>query len=176
MNTELKQLSELLVIMDAREEIINKLTNKILYKLEPNVLAVLNKLLGIPVDDISWIDVQVIDNVLLLTCTVVYDPFLVTPFIEKLFIADPEDFLENTVHKMIRIGVPTPYIFGPTQVLFDFFNDLADNANLGNNKVIVDNIQESSDNTPSAFHISDLSQEQRQQLLLFGKCTNGERH
>lgn len=176
MNIELQELSDLLLLVDAREKCMNELTTNILDKLEDNVLAVLHQLLGIPTEDVSWVDVQVLDNVLLLTCTISYDPLMITPFIQKLFIYDPEDDMDNVVHKMIRIGVPTAYIFGSIDTLFEFFNSLADSA-LTDNQLIVDNRDNRVDNSNSTFNISQLTDEQVQQLRLFNACnTKGDKH
>lgn len=156
MNIELEQLSEFLLLMEKREEIINDLTNEIFDRIEPYVLDVLYELFTLPINDIDWIDVQVINNVLMVTCAVAYNPRNIPPFIKQLFIPDSSDYNEDIVHKMIQVGIPINYVFGPRENLLEFFANLVKDSPVDKNKKMLDN---------RSFDISKMNDEDQLKLL-----------
>jgi hypothetical protein len=174
MNIEMEQLSELMRLIEKREEIIDDLTAEIMDRIEPYVLDVLYELFNLPEEDVKWLDIQNVDNILMLTCSVAFDPRKIPPYIAKLFIPDPEDLYENIVHKMIRIGVPMALIFGPRYKVVEFFNDVANVAE-EQNKIFVEKQEKMMDNVKS-FRASGLTDEQKRALKMFSGYGKGATH
>lgn len=165
MNIELEQLSELLLLMEKREEIITDLTNEIFDRIEPYVLDVLYELFDLPIGDVDWIDAQVINKILMVTCAVAYNPRNIPPFIKNLFTPDRSDYNEEVVHKMIQVGVPISYIFGPRENLLEFFATIAKDSPVDKNKKVLDNV---------SFDLSRMNDED--QLKLLANAKTGRAH
>jgi hypothetical protein len=165
MNIELEQLSEFLLLMEKREETITDLTNEILDRIEPYVLDVLYELFDLPISDVDWVDVQVINKILMVTSAVAYDPHNIPQFIKKLFVPDRSDYNEEVVHKMIQVGIPISYIFGPREKLLEFFANLVKDSPVDKNKKVLDNV---------SFDVSRMNDED--QLKLLANTKTGRAH
>ncbi len=174
MDTTLTQIEHLLMLLEEREETIEHLTSQVLATLKPTLLDVLSELFGMSDTNIEWLDVQLIDTVLLIICAVNYNADGATPYLKKLFAtSDPVDSMDENI-KMIRIGIPVALAFGPRRDIIKFLHDTVDGAIIEKIETTVENTREISDN--NSFDTSKLSSEQLEQLSLFTHQGKGAKH
>lgn len=170
---DLNLTEELLELIEERDKAVKYLTARIFDKIKPNVLDTLYELFELPIEDISWEDVQFIEGVLLIICTISYEPNKSTSFIQKLFPPSPIDHLVARTHKLIRIGIPIAYVFGTKEELVEFLHQVADRTFDEKTKDNVEHQSEQEENV--RFDTTHLTEEQVQQMLLFGN-TKGAKH
>lgn len=176
MEAELTQVGELLRLLEERDQTTDYLTSQILEKIRPSVLDTLCELFGLPNEEIDWLDVQIIEQVLLVVCAINYEESHSTPYLKKLF--SSSDMVDNVAPnmKMIRIGLPLAYVFGEKKPIIDFLYSVVDEAIIERIESSVDFANETSDNTQSSFDTSKLTEQQTEQLNLFLNHGRGVKH
>lgn len=173
----LDQLDEFVSLFEERDNLYEQATNKILDFVESTVLTALHEVLGVPKEDIGWMEVQLFENLLLLVCTVAYDgKTKASPIVEQLAPAPPG--IEGTPHaRIIRIGVPLGLIFSAPEEIVEFLKGEVEKQfpSLKEQGVNPDPTTEPGELqteetpppiTPDGFDAAELSREQVEQLLL----------
>lgn len=120
MDEKLKQLESLLSMFDARDQMWAKHNRQIGSVITPTVLEALYELLELDHDSVEWVDLQIMENVLLVICNVTYDPATT----KSNFLQRVDDAQQPTtpiqVQRFLRIGVPLAIVFADKASIKDF--------------------------------------------------------
>lgn len=174
MDTTLTQIEHLLMLLEERDDTVERITAQVLDTLRPTLLDVLSELFGTSGTDIEWLDVQLIETVLLVICAVNYNADGATPYLKKLFASsDAVESMDENI-KMIRIGIPVALAFGSRRDIIKFLHETVDDALIEKIESTVEKSKEISDN--NSFDTSKLSSEQLEQLSLFTHQGKGAKH
>lgn len=172
MESNLTQISELLKLLEERDQIIGQITNHILDQIRPTALEALAELFGMKEPDIEWLDIQYLDSVILVVCAIRYDPTDSTDYLHKLFNHQYDN--ENDNVKMMRVGIPVTHVFGPKEELVQFLYSVLDDSVIEKFESSAKNPQKQREDV--AFDISKLSIDQQKQFELFSQQTKDIRH
>lgn len=120
MDDLIKKLEMLLTMFDTRDNTFSKNTRQIASVIQPTVLEALYDLFELERDQIEWLDLQVLETMLLVVCNVTYDPATNTSqFLSKVDEAQrPETPIQ--VQRLLRVGVPLVLVFSPKDEIKDF--------------------------------------------------------
>lgn len=120
MDEKLKQLESLLSMFDARDQMWAKYNRQIGNVIAPTVLEALYELFELDYDSVEWVDLQIMENILLLICNVTYDPATTqSAFLHRVDEAQrPETPIQ--VQRFLRIGVPLAIVFSPKDEIKEF--------------------------------------------------------
>lgn len=120
MDEKLKQLESLLAMFDARDQMWAKHNRQIGNVIAPTVLEALYELLELDHDSVEWVDLQIMENIMLIICNVTYDPATTqSTFLQRVDEAQrPETPIQ--VQRFLRIGVPLAIVFSPKDEIKEF--------------------------------------------------------
>lgn len=122
MGEKLKQTEQLLNLFDKREKAKASYNQQIALLIAPTVLAAIIELLAVDVDAIDWKDISATDAILLLRCTVLYDPTgEVSPFLQKVGMDPLPTQQAKLVQKDIQFALPLEMAFSTPKEIIDFF-------------------------------------------------------
>lgn len=120
MDEKLKQLETLLTMFDARDSMWVKHNKQIAGVIAPTVLEALYELFELDTDSIEWVDLQIMDNIMLIVCNVTYDPVNTrSSFLHRIDEAALPD-ASIQVQRYLRIGVPLAIVFSPKDEIKEF--------------------------------------------------------
>ena len=185
MDEKLKQLESLLSMFDARDQMWAKHNRQIGNVIAPTVLEALYELLELDRDSVEWVDLQVMENILLIICNVTYDPATTqSSFLHRVDEAQrPETPIQ--VQRFLRIGVPLAIVFSDKHDIKEFLMRIPVEATEDDNsEVEFDSIPSSGDDEdtppPSSlnllrrkssevlgFDTANLSDDQITKLMLY---------
>jgi hypothetical protein len=120
MEEKLKQIQSLLSMFDARDAMWSKYNKQIAAVISPTVLTALVDLFDLPEENVEWVDMQILDNILLVICNVTYDPVHTqSAFLQRV----DEHKRPSTpiqVQRYLRVGVPLAIVFSPKEEIGEF--------------------------------------------------------
>ena len=120
MDEKLKQLESLLAMFDARDQMWAKHNRQIGNIIAPTVLEALYELLELDHDSVEWVDLQIMENIMLIICNVTYDPVTTqSRFLQRVDEAQRPD-TPIQVQRFLRIGVPLAIVFSDKKDIKEF--------------------------------------------------------
>ena len=168
MNTE-KNVTRLLQILNEREKVIEKATAYVLNEIRPTVLDALRELFEVSDADVEWIDIQAVENSLVLMCIVKFNPYNLSPFLQKTLSFEENVVPANPSHEILKIGLPINQAFYPKETIKKFLMEVADSPDTEevNDAYLASSVEET-------FNTNELSPEQLEQLKLFEHSYGGK--
>lgn len=178
------QLLKLAQVIDLREAQYQEATDIILDLITPTVLAAVYELFECSESDISWYEVDVVHDMLMLVAIVSYKEGKKLPSaIQTTDYATQDDSEDMISEHVFRVGVPLELVFSPPREIIEYLlnvNQQAyDTEQMGVN--ITSDIEENtkvelSKSATSEFDSSKLTPEQLQQLIAFQTIHKGSKH
>lgn len=179
MDEKLKQLENLLAMFDARDQMWAKHNRQIGNIIAPTVLEALYELLELDHDSVEWVDLQIMENIMLIICNVTYDPATTqSRFLQRVDDAQtPETPIQ--VQRFLRIGVPLAIVFSDKDAIKEFLMRIPvettedDDSDVDVERVSFD---DQSDEEPQSnrsgsavmgFDTTNLSEDQITKLMLY---------
>lgn len=187
MDTSIKyseQITDIKELFDTREAVYLEITQDIADVISPTVLEALYTLFDVPSDDVRWLDFRSTDNLLIVTCSITYNPSVTIP----QFILDTTDKVEyssDRIEQTVRVGIPYELVMEPPEDIIAFITALIESHKNGGPSLIehmstdtvIDNGgNRTSNHNDDVFDPSTLSPTQRQQLLFFQHETKDKIH
>lgn len=182
MDEKLKQLEKLLSMFDARDNMWGKHNRQIGNVIAPTVLEALYELLELDHDSVEWVDLQIMENVMLIICNVTYDPATTqSVFLQRVDDAERPD-TPIQVQRFLRIGVPLAIVFATKDEIKEFLLripiETSDGDTIGEDEFKLDrdtdlapptieNPNRSSYSVLKGFDASELNADQLKSLLLY---------
>lgn len=174
-------IERLIELFEKRERLYQQTTGQICELLGPTALEALIEVFDAPYENVTWLEVQLVEDVLLIVASIAYDEGQkVPPAIQELSPL-PED--EASI-RLFRIGLPVELIFQPKVEILEYLSKAAQlrvESPTEKQSPITPKDDESfqvpvhSSQQPE-FDTSELSHEQIQQLLLAGINVKGTIH
>lgn len=182
-----KQLLKLAQLIDLREKQYQDATDFILDLITPTILAAVYDLFECSHDDISWYEVDVVHDMLMLVAIVSYKEDKKLPkVVQATAYTTEDDSNESISEHVFRIGIPLELVFSPPREIIEYllnadhYNQLVYDA--GQKGVdVTSNAEENtkvelSKSAISEFDSSKLTPEQLQQLIAFQTIHKGSKH
>ena len=169
MNEELTEIEALLSLFEEREMVLEYTTNRIFETIAPTVLESLSEVFDMPVDSIGWENVLYVNGILLIECTILFNPNSSSEFIAYVFRDDPNP---QSHERRVTIGFPIAHVFKPKEFLIEF---LRNNVFEKKDNKLVDIPQKIKDNLHK-FDNNMLTEEQLKQFELFSHKGSGVKH
>lgn len=179
-------------LFEERDDQYIEATQRIVDAIGPTVLEALYHVFAVPPDDVHWLDFQSTEHLLIIICSITYNPSVYTPvFIRDTVTAVPRvDFM---IDQTVRIGIPYEVVSKTTEEIVDFMTALVNSHKEGGPTLIEHtDVQESKaqtteneggeqpqqalDGDVGVFTSDSLTLEQKHQLLLFQHQTKGKIH
>lgn len=185
-------IHELKDLFEAREAVYYEITQEIVDIIGPTVFEGLFMLFNVPNEDVRWLDFKSTDNLLIVTCSVIYNPSGEVP----QFILDTTQELPQSserIEQTVRLGIPYELVLSPPEDILAFLQALIVShknggpsliQHLSTDTVTEDDIQQEvpapvqhhNTHDPDIFDPSPLTATQRQQLLFFQHETKDKLH
>lgn len=175
----LAKVKELTGLFDEREGGYKNATKKIFDFVAPTVLAAMYDLFDAPYENVTWLEVQATENILMVVASVVYrEQQKVPEIIEQLSPRTTEGSV--TTARLFRVGVPVDIAFTTKEGVAEYLTRMAQ-ASINKRKpsLVVKPLEDANVpvvNRDVEFDTSGLSKEQMQQLLLFQSMAKGVKH
>jgi hypothetical protein len=175
---QLEKIKQLVALFEARDQLYQQSTEKIFESIGETTLEALVTLFGVPYENVSWLETQLIDTVIVIVASISYgEDQLVPPVIQAL---SPAAEHGHPSIRLFRIGLPLDVVFLPKEEIVDY---LVKTAEAVTNKMKARQAPKGEGNVPvkvvspqPEFDTSGLSREQVLQVLLFGEETRGTKH
>lgn len=168
-------------------------TQEIVDTIGPTLLEALYRLFGVPVDDVRWLDFASSETIMIITCGIAYNPSVSIP----KFISDTQHIIPKVSIKFeqtVRIGVPYELVLADPDEILDFMSALI-RSHIDGGPTLIEHLeQETVEQQPQfddaelvehrqgravdvgEFNPSELTNEQKQQMLIFQHQTKGKLH
>jgi hypothetical protein len=152
-----------------------------MFGLIPNVTHALEVMLELPPEDIRWMEIEVLEDVLLMGIAVKF-PADDIPMFVQIFAPDSVKNIDDdveTINQLIRVGLPLKLLSGEVGDIIQFFYDMANSSGDidDDGAEEIEGVISSTDETTSPiFDSSELTLEQTQKLLLFQHHTSDVKH
>lgn len=121
---KVKKLEHLLTMFDARDAMWSKHTRQIASVINPTVLDALRELFDVPSDDIEWMDLQIVETVLVIVCNITYDPMLTSSVLLQRVDQAQRPNVPIRVQRLLRIGIPLAVVFSSKEEVIEFLTKL----------------------------------------------------
>lgn len=180
-----QQLLKLARLINAREEQYQNSTDDILELVAPTVVAAVYELFQCSYDDVSWYDVDVVHDILMLVAIVSYkDGKKLPEAIQSTSYATLREDDESSISEHIfRIGVPLSLVFAPSNEIVEYLLNAEHYAQPesmyveGPSETQEDVAIKSGGDLPlSEFDATKLTPEQIQQLMISQSVYKGSKH
>lgn len=148
----------------------------------PTVLEALYEVFNVPVDDVKWLDFSQTDNLLIVVCSIAFNPQEGIPeFIEDTIETNSIPNVNEVIEQNVRVGIPYELVMKDPEEIVDFIDALVDShMNGGPSLIQTTNNLDGADFITSSTILEDrdasLTDAQRQSLLLFTHTTQGKLH
>jgi hypothetical protein len=155
-----------------------------MFDLIPNVTHALEAMLELPPENIKWVEIEVLDEILLMGIAVKF-PADDIPMFVQIFAPDSvKDIDEDveTINQLIRVGLPLRLLGGEVGDIIQFFHDIANSSGSADDDddddaEEIEGVASIAPETISPiFDSSELTLEQTQKLLLFQHHTSEVKH
>lgn len=176
-------------LFEERDVLYMEATQRIVDTIGPTVLEALYQTFAVPTNDVHWLDFQSTEHLLIVICSISYNPSVHTPaFIRDTVPNVPRvDFL---IEQTIRIGIPYEVVTKDAAEIVDFLQALVNSHKDGGPTLIEHTDVKEADANPQeqqkdehqrnsdvgVFNPANLTLEQKQQLLMFQHQTKGKIH
>ena len=167
MTENLTQIEHLLTLFEKREQILKYSTYEIFDLLKPTVLDALCELFELPFKEVQWGDVEYAEGIVVIVCTIWYNPETASPFLQEVF---KQNNIPIQHPKYIRIGFPISHAFKPKEEIIDF---LLHTPPFSKDSVDIPNRIK---NNQVKFDTSNLTDEQLLQLHMYNNQGKGVKH
>ena len=126
MVTEVEQGNRLVKLLEERDAAYARHTDVIIDVIGPTVLSALIELFEVPIESISWLEIQVSENILVVTSSVTYNPNENIPRIVSGIQAEAQEDETSTSHaeRLVRVGIPVELIFSPKERIIAFLTNI----------------------------------------------------
>lgn len=175
MDNNLKQIQQLLILFADREKSRNEYNQQIVKVLASTTLSAVVELIGVPHNDIMWVDIDVVDSILLVVCQVTYDPSAeLSPTLRQLVGPEFGEAPASNVRieRIFHFGLPLAVVFSSKEDIIDFLHKATASSKIEDvNKI--DTSRSEVDSQYTTFDRKLLTKEQAQQLLYFQHVTKG---
>jgi len=179
-------------LFEERDVLYMEATQRIVDTIGPTVLEALYHTFAVPPDDVHWLDFQTTDNLLIVICSITYNPSVHTPgFIRDTVTTVPR--VDFPIEQTIRIGIPYEVVTKDAEEIVEFLHALVNSHKEGGPTLIEhtdvkeaeaqtsenqggEQPQTVHDNDVGVFNPANLTLEQKQQLLMFQHQTKGKIH
>lgn len=173
MEQKLKQIEQLLTLVDERDLSRLSFNKQIAELIAPTMLMAVVQLLELPNDQIEWVDVEVTDTVLVLAIRVMFNPSSseLSPFLANQNINKEATLVEKTV----RIGLPLPMVFAEPDEIKAYIRQVSGIADPNVEPPVEASSTSVEVDKPSTdiFDSATLTKDQIQQMLMFQHLTLG---
>lgn len=149
------KISQLMSLFDARESERLVHNKKIIEMLAPTAIKALLRVLEVRHTDLQWVDVRMVDDVVVLVFTVTYTPATTTSALFQALETDDTANADIEVERVMHMSIPITKAFEDATVVEEFLR-----------KAFVETEQL---HTPEP----SLSLEQQKQMLFFQEQTKG---
>jgi hypothetical protein len=119
---------KLIELFEKREEAYQQATRGLLDNVS-NITEAMTMLIGLPADQIKWVDIEYADTLLVMHIIINYDPCSTPAFVTNF--APPLEDVDRdgegdivNIEQLLRIGIPQDLIFAPPTDIVNFFNSL----------------------------------------------------
>jgi len=120
---KLKQIEELLSLVEERDQIHLDYNKQIAEHLAPTMLLAIVELLGLPTDQLHWVSVDIIDSAISLVVRISYDPTKnESEFLKATATGRADD--AAYVERNIRFNVPIEVAFQPANDVKQYITEL----------------------------------------------------
>ncbi len=148
----------------------------------PTVLEALYEVFNVPTDHVRWLDFQTTPNLLIVICSISFNPTEGIPeFVEDT--TNDVPMVNQVIDQTVRIGIPYEIVMADPEKIVEFLYALVDSHNNGGPTLIEHNVR-------TAFDVSEydeedseptseeriLTEEQRMQALMFANMSKGKVH
>lgn len=167
-NDSIAQIKKFIELLETRARLSSALTHDMIQLLEPTVIQALHEVMQVDADNVSWVDVNVIDHMVVLDAIVSVRIDALSTFMlsitppENLQMADEDD---DVLEQVVKIGIPADLVFTNKQKIIDFINDTSTVTRKTYDgdvrQAIADAKAEASIGTMEDFDLSQLSADQR---------------
>lgn len=157
-------------LFDDRHELYQLATENILKLIEPTVIAALRKILSAKKNAITWMDVELSDNFLLMVGSVNYKRDEAPP---EILASTAKIITEDgNVDYVFRVGLPVDVVFSNEEYIVEYINNIKDDEQqeVDDTVEIIDDGSQSVALT-SNFDPSALTEEQIESFHLFYQPT-----
>jgi hypothetical protein len=178
-----QKIKHLVSLFEMRDRLYQESTEKIFEAIGPTALEALVSLFNVSYENVSWLEVQLIDNIMLIVASITYNDGQTVPAIIQTLSPIPESG-QATV-RLFRVGLPLELLFQPKQQIVDYLTKTAEKT-IDRSKVRAQQLQiqhrhMTDTNVPISgpqpeFDTSKLTHEQRQQLMILGAEIKGIKH
>jgi hypothetical protein len=160
-----KKQEALVEMFEDRDEFYKQTTARILDYIGPTALEALINLFDVPVENVTWIEVQLIENIVLIIVSIDYEKDQPVPSAILELSPNIPTSIGNTVTRLLRIGLPIDQIFDSSETIYEYL--IATVKEITNQREAQPNTTRQS-KPVEEFDMTELSHEQRFQLLLVG--------
>lgn len=183
MEEKLRQIESLLSMFDARDQMWAKHNRQIAKVITPTVLDSLVELFDLPMEDIEWVDLQLMENILLVICTVTYDPHTTqSAFLQRIDAAKQPD-TPIQVQRFLRVGVPLAIVFAEKPEIKEFLSRIpVETTEEDSDEFELHPAEDAEERPPTpeivaskvmGFDTSDLTEEQIKNMMLYHHTVDG---
>lgn len=173
----MKQLEQVLLLIDQRDGQYMAVNKQIAELIAPTMLTAVVEILNVSTSKIEWMDLKVIENYLVLSCTVAYDPS--APDVSPLLagpVVEPGEIVPVEVQKILRIGVPLSKIFETSDHIKEYLLDSYAKSQMKKEPVSEEPAVEGDEKVESfdaQFDPKQLTREQINQMMYFQHMSVG---
>jgi t-SNARE complex subunit (syntaxin) len=171
-----------LLEIQKRRDLYNKQHIERMFDSIPQVTEALRAMLQLPEEDVQWLEIDVMDDIVMVGIAIRFPPDHIPMFVQ-IFAPDSINTNEVTsdvevIKQLIRVGLPLDLVEHPVQDIVQFFHDLA--PALATHDDDSDGIDDYTNELPTPaepiFDSSELTPEQTQKLLLFQNLFDTSKH
>jgi hypothetical protein len=179
-SNQIKQIKRLVELFEERDRLYQQSTEKILEAVGPTALEALFTLFDVRYESVTWLEAQLVDNIMLIVASIAYEDDSKVPDIIRALSPVPEE--GRPTIRLFRVGLPIELIFKTKEEIVEYLTQAAEPA-AKRSRQRKEAAQAEDESVPvnvvtpqPEFDTSGLTHEQIQQLLIFGSETKGIKH
>lgn len=171
-NDSINQIKKFIELLETRTKITTAITQDMIQLLGPTVIEALHEVMQVADENVTWVDVNVIEHMVVLDAVVSMKIDDLSPFM--LSITPPENLQlaeddSDVLEQVVKIGIPADLCFTTKQKIVDFINDTSTvTRKVYHGGSMEDNIAAATASTASEskdFDLSQLTAEQRASFM-----------
>lgn len=174
-NDQLAKLKHLVTLFAKRDQLYQRATEDIVQVVGPTTLKALVTMFNVPFENVTWIELQVVEELLVIVASIVYEEDQQPPAVIQALSPMP-DTMEPSI-RLFRVAVPLEVVFQPAEEILQYFKKTAEEAaakaQAQSETVVSDDAVPV---TTQQFNLKELTPEQIKQLILFSGNQTGTKH
>ena len=178
----LEKIKLLINLFEDRERLHQLSTEKILDYLGPTVLEGLYTLFNAPYENVTWLETQLVEDIVLIVASIEYDHDEDVPDIIQAL--SPMPVTGQPSIRLFRVGVPLDMVFTTKEEIAEYLTGTAQSAAKKLRTQMEDIEEEGSvpveiekqKPQQTEFDTSELTHDQKQQLLMYNEDKKGTKH